>query len=280
MRLMHNMQSLSILKGYDNNLAKNATALERISSGLKINSAKDNPVKLGQSENLRMQIKSLQAASKNLQDGVSMIQTADSAMSSVADGLNRMKELSVQAATGTYTEEDREIIQKEIDQLKKHIDQTAENTEFNGIKMIKDEDVWNNEIPSNKYMQAGANIDEQIMIPMFNVSTEVLKISDVSVETPEKVQESIATLDEALVSVNKVRSKYGAIQQRLETSAENLNQNKTGIEKASSNITDANIALEMIEFTKTTILRDTSTAILQQTNNFPKDVLRILENIK
>ena len=209
-----------------------------------------------------------------------MIQTADAAMDQVGQSLTRMKELTVQAANDTYSKEDRAVIQMEIDQLKEHIDQTANDTEFNGIKMLKNENVWTNEFPHHEKMQAGANIDEQIDIPMFNVSTEVLEVNNIDVSSTDSCNEALEAIESASAQVNRARSKYGAIQQRLETSSTNLAQSTSTIENASSRISDADIALEMLEFSKTSILRDTSTAILQQTNNFPKDVLRILENIK
>lgn len=280
MRLMHNMQSMNVLRNYNQHLVKNGSSLEKISSGVKINSSKDNPIKLGQSETIRMQIRGLQAAERNLQDGVSMIQTADSAMSSVGETLIRMKELAVQASNDTYSDEDKAVIQNEIEQLKGYIDQTANNTEFNGMKILKNENVVDNDYPYKEYMQSGANVADQMAIPMFNISTSVLKIDEVDVTKPDKIDEALGSIDSAISTVSSIRSKYGAIQQRLETSAENLMQNNEALEKADSNLRDADLALEMAEFSRTSILRDTATAILTQTNNFPQDVLRILENVR
>ncbi|MEG0367086.1 MAG: flagellin [Coprobacillus sp.] len=122
MRLNQNMNSLSIYNSYRKNLTANSSALDKLSSGTKINSAKDNPNKIGQSETMRMQLRSLQAAQRNLQDGSSMLQTADSALQEVNNSLTRMKELAVSAADGTKSVDDRKIIQTEIDQLKSNID--------------------------------------------------------------------------------------------------------------------------------------------------------------
>lgn len=278
MRLNKNMQSLNIYHGYKQHLVKNSTALERISTGSKINKAKDNPIKLGQSENVRIQLRGLQAAERNLQDGISMIQTADSAMGNISDALIRMRELTVQASNGSLTDGDREVIQAEIDQLKDHIDKTAKHTEFNGNKLLMAEGVTDNNNPAFKEMQGGANVNDSMKIPEFNLSAGVLNLNDIDVVG--EPGEALDTIDKAISTVNGARSKYGALQQRMETSAQNLIQNSISLEKADSDLRDADIALEMANLTKSNILQEAATAIMKQTNNFPSDVLRILENVK
>lgn len=278
MKLNKNMYSLNIHYGYKQNLVKNSTALERISTGSKINSAKDNPIKLGQSENVRIQLRGLQAAERNIQDGISMIQTADSAMGNISDVLIRMRELTVQAANGTNTEEDKKAIQTEIEQLKEHIDKTAKNTEFNGNKLLMAEDVTDNNNPQYKEMQGGANINDSMKIPQFNLSAEVLNIDGIDVVGDS--DGALELIDTAMSTVNGARSRYGALQQRMETSANNLSQSSSNLEKAESEIRDADVAFEMTNLTKTNILVEAATAIMKQTNNFPSDVLRILENVR
>jgi flagellin len=278
MRLNKNMYSLNIHYGYKQNLVKNSTALERISTGSKINSAKDNPIKLGQSENIRIQLRGLQVSERNLQDGISMIQTADSAMGNITDVLIRMRELTVQAANGTNNEEDKKAIQNEIEQLKDHIDKTAKNTEFNGNKLLDAEDVADNNNPTYKDMQGGANVNDSMKIPQFNLSAKVLNIDKIDVVGDSNG--ALELIDKAISTVNGARSRYGALQQRMETSANNLSQSSYTLEKADSEIRDVDIALEMANLTKTNILVEAATAIMKQTNNFPSDVLRILENIR
>lgn len=278
MRLNKNMYSLNIHYGYKQNLVKNSTALERISTGSKINSAKDNPIKLGQSENVRIQLRGLQAAERNLQDGISMIQTADSAMGNISDVLIRMRELTVQAGNDTNNEEDKKVIQNEIEQLKEHIDKTAKSTEFNGNKLLMAEGVTDNNNPTYKEMQGGANVNDSIKVPQFNLSSKVLNID--SIDVIGDSDGALELIDEAMSTVNGARSRYGALQQRMETSANNLSQNSSNLEKAESEIRDADVALEMANFTKTNILVEAATAIMKQTNNFPSDVLRILENVR
>lgn len=286
MRLNHNMSSLGIYNAYKKNLVKNSSSIDKLSSGVKINSAKDNPNKIGQSELMRIQLKSLQAAQRNLQDGASMLQTADGALQEVNNTLIRMKELSVSASDGTKSADDRAIIQKEIDQMKGNIDNLAYRTEFNGVKIIGDDRVPNNKYPMYKDVTIGAMQGEQSRIPTFNVSASTLKdekgntLQSISVKTVEDANKAIGVIDESIRIVSTVRSKYGAMQNRFETAADNVEVNSQILEKAESNIRDTDIAEEMAELARTQILNSTSLALLVQSNQLPQDALRVLERVK
>lgn len=278
MRININMKSLGIYSGYKKNIAANSAAMERISSGKKINSAKDNPLKIEQSENFRMQIRALEMANKNLQDSSSMIQVADTAMSTISEALIRMKELSVQAASETTNEADRKIIQSEIDELTSYINDTAKNTEFNGNKLLVNGNVTDNSKPDYVEMQIGANVGDSIGIPFFNVSSETLGIDKLDVL--DDATKALNSIDEALKDVNGCRAKYGAVQNRLENSIEITSSSSYIYEKSSSDINDADIALEMAEIARTSILMESATAMMAQSNNFPKDMLNILANLR
>lgn len=278
MRININMKSLGIYSGYKKNIAANAAAMEKISSGKKINSAKDNPLKIEQSENFRMQIRALEMANKNLQDSTSMIQVADTAMGTISEALIRMKELTVQAANETTNEADRKIIQDEIDVLRSHIDDTAKNTEFNGNKLLVNGNVTDNSKPDYVEMQIGANVGDSIGIPFFNVSSETLGIDKLDVVND--ATKALNSIDEALKNVNGCRAKYGAVQNRLENSIEITSSSSYIYEKSSSDINDADIALEMAEIARTSILMESATAMMAQSNNFPKDMLNILANLR
>lgn len=278
MRININMKSLGIYSGYKKNITANAAAMERISSGKKINSAKDNPLKIEQSENFRMQIRALEMANKNLQDSTSMIQVADTAMGTISEALIRMKELTVQAATGVTNEADRKLIQDEIDVLRSHIDDTAKNTEFNGNKLLVNGNVTDNSKPDYVEMQIGANVGDSIGIPFFNVSSETLGIDKLDVVND--ATKALNSIDEALKNVNGCRAKYGAVQNRLENSIEITSSSSYIYEKSSSDINDADIALEMAEIARTSILMESATAMMAQSNNFPKDMLNILANLR
>lgn len=278
MRININMKSLGIYSGYKKNIAANSAAMERISSGKKINSAKDNPLKIEQSENFRMQIRALEMANKNLQDSSSMIQVADSTMSTISEALIRMKELSVQAASEVTNEDDRKIIQSEIDELVSYINDTAKNTEFNGNKLLVNGNVTDNSKPDYVEMQIGANVGDSIGIPFFNVSSETLGIDKLDVVND--ATKALNSIDEALKNVNGCRAKYGAVQNRLESSIEITSSSSYIYEKSSSDINDADIALEMAEIARTSILMESATAMMAQSNNFPKDMLNILANLR
>ena len=278
MRININMKSLGIYSGYKKNIIANSAAMEKISSGKKINSAKDNPLKIEQSENFRMQIRSLEMANKNLQDSTSMLQVADTAMGTISEALIRMKELTVQAANETTNEADRKIIQDEIDVLRSHIDDTAKNTEFNGNKLLANGNVTDNSKPDYVEMQIGANVGDSIGIPFFNVSSEALGIDKLDVVND--ATKALNSIDEALKNVNGCRAKYGAVQNRLENSIEITSSSSYIYEKSSSDINDADIALEMAEIARTSILMESATAMMAQSNNFPKDMLNILANLR
>lgn len=278
MRININMKSLGIYSGYKKNIIANSAAMEKISSGKKINSAKDNPLKIEQSENFRMQIRALEMANKNLQDSTSMIQVADTAMGTISEALIRMKELTVQAANEVTNEADRKLIQDEIDVLRSHIDDTAKNTEFNGNKLLVNGNVTDNSKPDYVEMQIGANVGDSIGIPFFNVSSETLGIDKLDVVND--ATKALNSIDETLKDVNGCRAKYGAVQNRLENSIEITSSSSYIYEKSSSDINDADIALEMAEIARTSILMESATAMMAQSNNFPKDMLNILANLR
>lgn len=273
MRINKNIYSLGIYNNYKKSISKNSTALERITSGLKINSAKDNAIKIEKSENLNMKIKSLEMANRNLQDGVSMVQTADSAMATISEALIRMKELTVQSGNASYTESELQAIQVEIDELKEYITKTAEESEFNGNKLIATAG------SDLKTIQVGAEVGETVEIPMFDVSAQTLGINDIDVINNDNLDNNLQCIDVAISSVNAYRAKYGAIQNRFESTMEITNTMTDSLYNAKSNITDADIAKEMIEYSRSDIIIQSSIALMAQTNNFPKDVLNILANV-
>ena len=286
MRLRQNMDSLNVYQNYKKNLNIQSGVLNRISTGQKINSAKDSPNKLGQSEQFRMQIRGLQAAEKNLQDGVSMMQATDGSLENVSVSLVRIKELTVQAGNGTNNEGDLKVIQLEIDQLKQHIDYTAKNSSFNGVNLIGNDIVSDNNNPEYKTSMIGANVRDEIKIPMFNIYSDNLRDKDgnslggVDVTKPENINKNLSAIDGAIVSVNSIRSKYGAIQNRMESTYNNVGDNVMSLENADSSIRDADIGIEMSEYARTSILHEASTALLAQTNRFPSEILSILERVK
>ena len=277
MRINQNIYSLNIFKNYTKSVASNSTALERIASGKKINSAKDNPIKVERSENINIKLRSLQKASQNTQDGISALQIVDTTMGEIEDALIRMRELSVQASSDNYSDEDRVSIKAEIEELKKFIDDTAESTEVNGNKLIGNKNVTDNSNPEIKKSQIGAEVGETIDIPYYNLSCDVLGIDNVDVIN--NPSQSITMLEKAISDVAGYRSKYGAIQNRMEESLDMIESNRATYEKNYSEIVDADVALEMLEVTRTSILMESSLALMAQSNNFPRDVVNMLSGL-
>lgn len=286
MRLNTNLMSLNVYKGYTKALKTQETAFNRISTGLKINSAKDDPNNLGQSEMLRLQIRGLQAAGRNLQDGASMIQTFDGALSSVSESLTRMKELVVQGSTGSLNSEDKANIQKEIDQLKEHINSVTKNTEFNGVKLLDDQNVTDNNKPGFITTSVGANVGELAKIPTFNTSTTMLGkdgvgyLEEVNLLDENSKDKNLEIIDSAVNSVNSMRSKFGAVQNKFESLSQGLGEISQSVENAESSLRDADIAEEMMNYSRDSILVNSSIAMMVQTNKLPQDVLQILERLK
>ncbi|QAA31670.1 flagellin [Clostridium manihotivorum] len=286
MRLYHNLASLDLFRNYKKNLAGQSNSIERLSSGVKINSSKENPNAIGQSELIRLQLRGSDAAQKNVQDGVSMMQTVDGALGSVNEALQRMKELAVQANNDTLSDHDKEIVQKEIEQLKQHIDSVGSDTEFNGLKLLKSQYVTNNDQPYMQPMMSGANVGDTIDIPMYNIGTDMLKddkgnaLSGIDVTDASKSATNLKVIDDSIAQVNSIRSKYGALQNRFEVASENLSSSSEVLQRADSSLRDTDMANEMMELSKNGILVQSATALMAQTNKFPQDVLNILSRVK
>lgn len=278
MRLSHNMFSLSIYNTYKNRIEDSSKALGNISSGSKLNAAKDNPNKIGENETLKIQVLTNDAASKNIQDANSMIQTFDSGLQEINNNLARMKELTVNAGSGTLTPEDKQIIQNEIDSVKKGIDELANNTAFNGIKLsVASASTLNENATKTIKAAIGTMKDESIDIPLFDVTAKNLGVDSLDMNN---VDASLTKIDKAIHMVGKVRSTYGSIDNRLQGSAEYLSSKDLDIQTAQSRIGDADVAEEMIQYSKSQLLVQASLGLLAQSNNFPKDALNILANVK
>ncbi|WP_315077736.1 flagellin [uncultured Clostridium sp.] len=283
MRLSHNMFSANIYSNYKKQLTSNSSAINNISSGLKLNSAKDNPNKITQSQMLKIQVLSNSAARRNIEDTNSMLQTFDGAMQEMNDSLCRIKELTVQAGGGSLTDEDRNVIQNEIDQLTEHLDHMSKNTEFNGVKLINGVKDGEAKVVTS---MTGSLQDELTVLPKFDLTAVGLgfksdtgnKILDIT--SQNNIGNSLDIVDAAIQSVSSARSKYGAIQLRLEDTDNAMSENNLSLEKSQSNIADADIAFEMLKFSESQILIQSSISLIAQSNNFPQDALNVLKNIR
>lgn len=288
MRINKNIASLNIYRVYSENLTKQSGALERISSGIKINSSKDNPNAIAQSERLRMQIRGLQMAARNTQDGVSMLQTAEGGLNGITTSLQRVRELLVQAG-GVTTSEDKETIQKEINQMLAGAEDMANNTEFNGVKLLDGVKILDdgkllvngikNDGSDTIKTATGCNVGEIIEIPKYNLTTEGLNLSNGKVDV-NNIGTAIEHIDEALNVIISARSKYGALENRFESNYNSTIEIADKVQSAESGIRDADMAEEMMGYAKYNILIEAGNSMMAQTNKFPQDILRVLENVR
>lgn len=279
MRLRNNMASMNIYRSYVKNLTSQSNSIERLSSGKKLNKAGDNPNRFSQSERYRLHVRTLQMAARNNQDGVSMLQTAEGGIKGINESIHRVRELVVQSG-GALDDSDKEVIEKEINQMLDNIDTLSNNTEFNGVKLLGDKSVVDNSNPSFVLHKIGVQTDEDVKIPKYNLTSEGLGLKGDSGISLDDIGGSLEKLDKALTAVTKVGSKYGALENRFESNQKNLIEMSDRTQGAESIIRDTDVAFEMIELSRSSILVEAGNAMMVQTNRMPQDILRILENVR
>lgn len=301
MRINHNIAALNTHRQLGANNAQASKNLEKLSSGLKINRAGDDAAGLAISEKMRGQIRGLDMAAKNAQDGVSLIQTAEGALNETHDILQRMRELAVQSSNDTNTETDRKELQKELDQLIDEIDRIAGNTEFNtkNLTGAKNVDGAFTGTAQTFTFHIGANADQKIDLSINSMDSGRLgtdtgaKIGSLksapagddattdparpgALTTQVTANTAITTINNAIEQVSSERSKLGAMQNRLEHTINNLGTSSENLTAAESRIRDVDMAKEMMEFTKNNILTQAAQSMLAQANQQPQGVLQLL----
>ena len=278
MRLCRNMASMRIFNRYSNNLEAQSKTYKHISSGNKINSYRDDPNAKAKSDKLRMEVRSLQMASRNVQDSTSLLQTMDGGMDTISNGLTRIKELMVQAG-GANTEEDRKVIQGEIDSMIDHITYTANNTEMNGVKLLSDK----NKEGMGIDLLIGATSDDVVQIETHNLTASGLGLVNkdgTNKISTENTDEGLRRIESAVDKLNSARGKYGAVCNRMESTYDTMEDITGKVENAEATIVGADIALEMLQHSKNSILIESGLSMMAQTNKFPQDILQILQNVK
>jgi flagellin len=250
-----------------------AKSTEKLSSGYRINRAGDDAAGLSISEKMRGQIRGLDRASTNAQDGISLIQTAEGAMNEVHSILQRMRELTVQAANDPNASEDRDAIKAEQSQLVQEIDRIASQTQFNGTNLL-DGDF------TDKKLQVGANKDQSITISIANIHTDNLAGGIASaagmMSNYTNATGFIETIDNAIKAVSTERSNLGAIQNRLEHTIANADNTAENLQAAESRIRDVDMADEMVKYSKSSILQQAGQSMLAQANQSTQGVLSLL----
>ena len=267
MRINHNLSSLSATNGMAKTELKMNKSIEKLSSGQRINRAADDAAGLAISEKMRAQLSSLDVAKRNVQDGISLVQTAEGAMDEVHSMLNRMRELTVQASNGIYTDEDRENIQLEMDELIAQIDDIANKTNFNGVELLKG--------AGDIEIQAGINEGDTITLTSVDVTAATLKIDTIDVSAGI-VGGELEAIDEAINAVSAARSTLGASQNRLEHTMNSITNYHENLTAAESRVRDVDMAKEMAEFTKNQALMQAGVSIASQANQKNQMIMNLL----
>jgi len=257
-------------------------SMEQLSSGMRINRARDDASGLAVSEQMRGQIRGLNQAERNIMNGVSLIQTAEGFLQGTQDVLHRIRELAVQAANGIFSESDRMMIQVEISQLVAEVDRIASHAQFNGMNLLTGafaQDTGTGPM----VLHVGANMDQNETIYIGEMSAAALGIRNgqgeegaVSLLSAEDANMTIGTVDAAMMIVNQQRADLGAYQNRFEMAARSIAIASENLQAAESRIRDTNMASEMVRYTRGVILNQASTAMLAQANVRPQSVLQLL----
>ncbi|KIL40652.1 flagellin [Gordoniibacillus kamchatkensis] len=268
MIINHNLNAMNAHRNLAYNNAQQGKSSEKLSSGYRINRAADDAAGLSISEKMRAQIRSLNQANRNTQDGVSLAQTAEGAMNEVSDMLTRMKELATQAANGTYNSTDITAINTEYQKLASSIKtDIATNTKFNGIALLNG---TNNTVT----IQTGDNSSDTVAIDLSNANLTTLSFGTITNNSTARTE--LSAVDTAIEKVNKGRSDLGAVQNQLEHRSNNTQATTENLQAAESRIRDTDMAEEMMTYTKFNILQQAATSMLAQANQAPQGVLQLL----
>lgn len=281
MIINHNMSALYANRQLGIRDASVGNNIEKLSSGMRINRAGDDASGLAVSEKLRSQVGGLNQAERNIENGVSFIQTAEGYLQETQDILNRLRELSVQSANGVYTDEDRMQIQVEVSQLVDEINRIASHAQFNGMNMLTGRFAEN----SDRIMQfqVGANMDQNERVYIGTMTAQALGLQGeqggnemISISTPDAANMAIGRLDTALTQVSRQRADLGAYQNRFEMASKGVAIAAENLTAAESRIRDVDMAGEMVDYMKNQILTQSATAMLAQANTKTQSILQLL----
>ena len=285
MVINHNMSAMFAQRSQGLVDLDNSKVMEKLSSGQKINRAGDDASGLAVSEKMRAQIRGLNQAATNAQNGISFIQTTEGYLQETTDIIQRIRELAVQSSNGIYSDEDRMQIQVEVSSLIAEVDRIASSAQFNGMNMLTGRfarPTGENSVTASMWFHVGANMDQRMQVFIGTMSAMALGIRNVgdesimTLETPDDANRAIGTLDEALKKINKQRADLGAYQNRLEKTVVGLNIGAENLQASESRIRDTDMAKAMVEFTKDQVLSQAGTAMLAQANQSTQNVLSLL----
>ena len=285
MVINHNMSAMFAQRSQGIQDLNAQKSMEKLSSGMRINRAGDDASGLAVSEQMRSQIRGLNQASQNAQNGISFIQTTEGYLQETSDIIQRIRELAVQSSNGIYSAEDRMQIQVEVSSLIAEVDRIASSAQFNGMNMLTGRfarSTGENVVTGSMWLHIGANMDQRTQVYIGTMTSMALGIRNVgdetimSLETPDEANRAIGTLDEALKKINKQRADLGAYQNRLEMTVKGLDVGAENLQASESRIRDTDMAAQMVEFTKDQVLSQAGTAMLAQANQSSQNVLSLL----
>jgi flagellin len=259
--------------------------MEKLSSGERINRAGDDASGLAVSEKMRAQIRGLNQASENAQNGISFIQTTEGYLQETTDIMQRIRELAVQASNGIYSDEDRMQIQVEVSALVSEVDRIASSAQFNGMNMLTGrfaQPMGENTVTGSMWFHIGANMDQRMQVFIGTMTAEALGVREIgtgdkiTLAAPDDANHAIGVIDEALKRINKQRADLGAYQNRMEYAVRGLDIGAENLQASESRIRDTDMAAQMVEFTKNSVLQQAGTAMLAQANTQSQNVLSLL----
>jgi len=268
LRINTNVAALNTTRTLRNSTLALNKSLERLSSGLRINRAADDAAGLAIAEGFRSQVRGTQQAQRNSQDGISLVQTAEGALTETSNALQRIRELAVQSANGTNSTENRVALNAEVQQLLQQIDTIALDTEYNGLRVLSS--------PQTVTLQSGYKVSQVIVINVTGAKTNDLGVNNIAISAVNIAVSTISTVDRALQSLAQIRGNLGAIQNRLEFTINTLAIQEENASFSESAIRDADIARETSIFTRNQILVSAGTSVLAQANIIPQTALQLL----
>jgi flagellin len=278
MIINNNITAKNAYRNVEDISSKLSKSIEKLSSGQKVNRAGDDAAGLAISEKMKAQIRGLDMATKNAQNGISLIQTAEGALFESHSIMQRMRELAIQSANDTNTDSDRFKIQLEMNKLREELDRIADATEFNTRVLFTGE--YEEE---GLVFHIGANTDQEINVKLNKMDAEYLGVAgkkadeSISIMKQKDANNAIDKIEKGIELVSNERANYGALQNRLEHSINNLRIASENLQAADSRIRDTDIAKEVVEFSKNRIISESGTSMLAQANAIPQEVLKLIE---
>ena len=270
LRINTNIPAINTTRQINRTTSRLTKSFQRLSSGLRINTAADDAAGLAIAEGFRSQVLGNRVAQRNSQDGISLVQTAEGVLSETTNILQRIRELAVQSASGTISDTNRAALQSEVQQLIEQLDDIASDTEFNGVSLLTG-------TPSTITIQAGANIGQTLVLTLTGADSVDLAINTgFAISALAQASTAIEQVDSAIATVSSIRAGLGATQNRLEFTIATLAIQEENAAASESRIRDANVALETIEFTRNQILVNAGISVLAQANVLPQVALQLI----